>query len=581
MATCGPSHLRLALPSPVIWITEEQPRRAAAAIAALVSNPHLTFDQFERLIAESLAHWLTWHHQFKSSERVDAEFQVPATAPGDRAADWWHRLAVNRERLEEAAGGELRYWHHTWVFRRAFATNTPEQWPALWRAAAGWDESAQAVRGELTALALHRGLPGERLSVPSSTEAEIEALANDWARFAQSLGQPVPPSTTREGALRALAAVVGFIDPVRAAVAAPLRRAVLESAVAGDVEVDYSGAPHWLALFTAADQASLLTPPGACRKEPIDTWINDARWWSNPAAEVFRTALRIYPLDGAVARRHLTCAAPRHRMAMVLNPGCPEEVALEALRRGIHEADTLLTTGKGLPPDGGGCLVETWWRTLMTVRGWLPPHEVSAALQKVTGWMLASAGRLPWVWHLAVTASQPEGIVGMDAEQYAAFESWLDELAERQWTRSERSDLTRWNAREFAAATSLQMLRRVIHSTGGVKSPLLADALIMPSLSDLPPDLRVQTARKASDEILRTLLDDPDRRVRQHVARNRNASTDTLNRLADDPDPAVRAQVARNATITAQCLTTLAADPVPRVAQAAGQALLRRLAAAS
>ncbi len=130
-------------------------------------------------------------------------------------------------------------------------------------------------------------------------------------------------------------------------------------------------------------------------------------------------------------------------------------------------------------------------------------------------------------------------------------------------------------------ATSPQMLRRLVHATGGGKSPLLTQRAITAALADLPSELRVQAARKSPDDVLRCLVDDPDKRVRQHVARNGNASGDTLATLAADPDPTVRAQVARNNAITAECLTTLAADPVPKVAQAAGQALLRRLAVAS
>jgi hypothetical protein len=262
---------------------------------------------------------------------------------------------------------------------------------------------------------------------------------------------------------------------------------------------------------------------------------------------------------------------------MVFNPTCPEPVALAAIRQGIEETDVLLTSGRLFESDGW-VLIETWWDVLNTVERWLPSSEVSAALQKVTEWMLTGENRLHWFWRLAVTASRPEGIVGMTPEQYAAYESWLADLAERSWSRTERSDLTTRSVRPFGAATSPQMLRRLVYATGGLKSPLLVQSYITRALSDLAPDLRVQAARRASDDVLLTLVDDPDRRVRQHVARNRSASGDTLDRLATDPDPTVRAQVARNAAVTAHCLTTLAADPVPRVAQAAGQALLRKLA---
>src|SRR3954452_10166864 len=121
------------------------------------------------------------------------------------------------------------------------------------------------------------------------------------------------------------------------------------------------------------------------------------------------------------------------------------------------------------------------------------------------------------------------------------------------------------------------MLRWPVHATGDEKSPLLSQGGVAAGLAELCVDLRVQAARKGGDDVLRALVADPDKRVRQHVARNRYATGETLAKLMADPDPTVRAQVARNNAITAECLTTLATDTVARVAQAAGQALLRKL----
>ncbi len=276
------------------------------------------------------------------------------------------------------------------------------------------------------------------------TESEIEGLTSDWSHFTESLDAPMPAMTTRAEATSSFSSALGFARE-RADLAAPLRQAVLESAIAGDADVGYRGVPTWMALFTEADRSALLAMPGSCRKESIEGWIGAARW-RRPEAEAYLVALRLFPLDEASAQRHLTCKAPRHRFAMVLNPTCPAEIALEAIERGIEETDALLASGSLYETDGYG-LIETWWAALMTARGWLPADEVSAALQRVSGWMLSREQRLHWFWRLAVTASLPDGLVGMTPEQYAAYESWLDELVEHRWTPTDRKYLTTWNAR--------------------------------------------------------------------------------------------------------------------------------------
>jgi hypothetical protein len=574
LASCGPTELDRRLDDVLAWSGRESPRGSAAVVAGVAANPHLTFERFTTLLRHALNEWLTWHDVPGGRRLSEAEFQVPAAAPGERAGDWWLRLALHPEMVAAPETSPLGRLHRAWLVRRAFSSNGQEQWPALWRS---MDRHSE-LRNELVAFALRCGLPEERAIVADLAESEIAALTDDWAHFTRSLERPMPGLSTRAEAASAIRSALGFA-PERADLAAPLRQAVLESAVSGDVDLGSRGVPTWMALLTQADRAELLARPGSCRKESVETWIGATRW-QHPAAEAYQAALRVFPLGNAAAYRHLTCQAPRHRFAIVLNPTCPTQIALDAIERGIEETDALLAGGRLFETDGYA-LIETWWAVLMTVRAWLPAEEVSAALQRVTGWMLSREQRLHWFWRLAVTASRPAGLVGMTAEQYAAYEFWLDELREHRWTPTDRRYLTTWGADDFGPATSPQMLRRLLHATGARKSPLLVQPCITRVLAELTADLRVETARRASGDILQALADDPDRRVRQHVARNRLASGETLERLAADPDPTVRAQVARSAAITAGCLTTLAADPVPKVAQAAGQALLRKLARAA
>ncbi|WP_457190935.1 hypothetical protein [Nocardioides sp. P5_E3] len=572
LATCGPAELERSLDVVLAWSNRESPRTAAAAITEMAANPHLAYEQFVRLLKYALNQWLTWHDVPGGRRLSEAQFQIPATAPGPRAGDWWLRLALHPETVAASETSPLGRLHRSWLMRRAFATNDPEQWPALWRAALGWNHSD--VRNELVAFALRRGLQEERPTVVGLTQAEIEGLTRGCLPFTESLDAPVPAMTTHAEATSSFSSALG-LDPERAELAGPLGHAVLESAIAGDADVGHRGVPTWMALLTEADRTALLAMPGSCRKEPVEGWIGAQRW-RRREAEAYLVALRVFPLDEWSAQRHLTCKAPRHRFAIVLNPTCPAEIALEAIRRGIEETDALVASGNLYETDGYG-LIETWWSALMKARGWLPPEQVSAALQVVSGWMLSREQRLHWLWRLAVTASLPDGLDGMTPHQFASYEHWLDELVEHRWTPTDRMYLTAWGASDFGAATSPQMLRRLVHATGAGKSPLLTQRATTAALADLPSELRVQAARKSRDDVLRCLVDDPDKRVRQHVARNGNASGHTLATLAADPDPTVRAQVARNSAITAECLTTLATDPVPKVAQAAGRALLRKL----
>ena len=79
--------------------------------------------------------------------------------------------------------------------------------------------------------------------------------------------------------------------------------------------------------------------------------------------------------------------------------------------------------------------------------------------------------------------------------------------------------------------------------------------------------------KEVSPEILTTLARDPDRDVRQEVAKNRKTPPETLTFLAGDKDSFVRNLVADNENIPPKALTFLARDPDRDVRQAVARNL--------
>ncbi len=139
----------------------------------MAANPHLAFEQFVRLLKHALNQWLTWHDVPGGRRLSEAQFQIPVTAPGARAGDWWLRLALHPETVAASETSPLGRLHRAWLMRRAFATNDPEQWPALWRSVL-----AGATPKSATSLSPSRCAAASRRSArPSWTSPSLRSRA--------------------------------------------------------------------------------------------------------------------------------------------------------------------------------------------------------------------------------------------------------------------------------------------------------------------------------------------------------------------------------------------------------------------
>jgi hypothetical protein len=322
----------------------------------------------------------------------------------------------------------------------------------------------------------------------------------------------------------------------------------------------------------------MIAQSGRCISQSEQGWISNAYWPTFGARDAGRSmALTLAPLDLELAEPHLHCPAPSHRLALVLNPFTPDEVAQRAISVGLEETEERLARLRGRWAEARP-VIRRWWRALMAVRGWHPAPDVQAGMQRVSAWMLQGRDPLEhWLRPLAVYASAPDGLRAMSTAQLAMFDALLADRAARspmQWPRgSRRGD-------PYAAAVTPAVLRQLLAATGWTSSGLLVDPAVLAVLDELPVELRVEAARRGDDVLLQHLTIDAEPRVRQFAARNRRASVTTLDLLLADRDPKVRSQVARNAGVTAQHLSRMISDGDPAVARAASLALVRRLRAA-
>ena len=544
---------------------------AAADVTALARNPLTCFEDFALLVTHHLDYWV----RYPSSEVP--EYQIPVDAPGDRARDWWPELALLD--THGAFGVRLRPWHYAWLGRRAFAVADPVQWARIYRRFSTDDVHARELTRWLIGALRHRSLPAERDAVVPEPTGEQPRLLAGWDEPWHRLRCSVPERTTRGQAREALGGML--LDPGtaadRAAVLAPVRLAVVADFLSDGPERLFADVDDRVSLLTPDDLRTLVRESGRCVSQSVHGWVHDMYWPSFGVRDAGRSiVLTLAPLDRPLAQPHLRCPAPSHRIALALNPFTPADVGSAAIERGLEETEHLLTSRVQRLRDAYP-VIERWWRVMMAIRGWFPSPAVEDGMQRVSAWMLSAADPIEdWLRPLAVFASEPDGLRAMSRTQLARFDALVDDRTARapvRWNRTAGGD-------PHAAAMSPQVLRQVLSVTGWSTSGLLVDPAVVPLLSGLPLDLRVEAARRGDDSVLAHLATDPEPRARQFVARNRRASAATLDRLVADPDPRVRSQVARNAGVTAPHLTRMSRDPNPRVSRAASRALLNRLAAA-
>ncbi len=551
-------------------------RAAAADAAAFASNAATRFEQFAAVVQRGVARWLT--HPVNGSDDSQT-YPVPVQAPGERAHDWWLDLALRDP--NDLVTASVRWWQRVWMLRRAFVVAAPSDWAVLYRRFSGDDYHSRGTLAWLIAMLRHRSEPGEHARVLSEPTHTQEGLMNAWDRPWHLLRCEVPARSTREQARDGLAAM--WVDPdaaarTRGAHLTPVRLAVLSAYLSDGPEKLFADVDRRFALLTPDDLRTLVAESGRCISQSLHGWISNAYWPSFGARDAGRSmALTLAPLDAVLAEPHLHCPAPSHRLALVLNPFTPDEVALHALAIGLDETEDRLARLDD-PWTEAQPVVQRWWGTLMAVRGWYPAEHVQAGMQRVSGWMLDAEDPLgEYLRPLAVYASAPDGLRAMSEEQLATFDALVADRAARspiQWTRGPRRD------DPFAAVVTPGVLRQMLVATGWTRSGLLVDPAVLAVVDDLPVELRAEAARRGNDALLQHLSRDPAPRVRQFAARNRRASVDTLDRLLADRDPSVRSQVARNAGVTAQHLSRMISDGDPTVSRSASLALVRRLRAA-
>lgn len=575
LRTCSGRDARRAAACLLNHVHHSRARDEAADAEALFANPELRFDEFAEVLYSHLDRWVS----FASEDSGEPPYQIDPWVLGAQRTDWW--LRVLSQDVSGTVAVPPRPLHRAWIMRRAFVVADPSRWPLLWHMCSGRPTPDHVTSDALLALLRYRSLPSEVEGVLTEPQSVPDALLGQWQRPWGAVREEVPDSTSREQAQAALSGLLldPAAEPHRAATLEQVRQAVLSDLLAGRPQDGFHRLDRRFAVLTVDDVHVLLRQAGECVRDSDAGWMGPVGW-SHAVLEQTRTrALGFVPLDDATIGAHLRCPVPEHRVQMVLNPFVPSAAAEAAIVTELGAIGARQGGRTRRERDEMASVVGQWWRVLLAVRGWLPARVLEPAMQQVAAWMLDNHPLDRWRASLAVYASRPDGLRSMSDDQLARFDALVDARANDApmvWAPH------RWRDEpdSHVPLMSDAVLRQMLALTGWKDLRLLLDPAVARVLPALPVEARVRAARGGDDRTLATLVDDPDRRVRQHVARNRRASVQTLDRLLDDPDPRVRSQVARNSGVTATHLARMSRDSDLRVSRAASRELLKCLAAA-
>lgn len=574
LSTCRGADLGNAAACLLSHVHAADAEEAAADAEALFANPELEFDHFAEIVYGHLAHW-----SVRPWDEGDSGYRIDPRVVGAARADWWARL------LSPAVSGCVaalpRWWHRVWVLRRAFVVAEPDEWTRLWQITAASPTPDMDTSGRLLALLRHRSLPAERHGLLDEDDDVQARLLDGWDQPWDDVREEVPARTTREQAQASLSRVLvdPAVDRARTTATTHVRRALVAEVTDGRGWAGYGPVDRRFAVLTPDDLRQLISTAGPCTASDASDWSSGPRWHRAGAERARTTALGLVALDDACIAEHLECPVAEHRVEMVLNPFVPADAAARALAVEIESIPPVRAARTMSEIEATADTVAMWWRILLAVRGWLPSAVLEPAMHRVSQWMVDHDPLGRWLPNLAVYASSPDGLRSMSSDQLAHFDAVVGARA--------NGPAMRWAPHRWGKEPdphtplmSAVVLRQILALTGWKDVRLILDPAVAGLLPRLPVEPRVLAARHGDDGTLRALVDDPERRVRQHVARNRRASVDTLTRLLDDHDPRVRSQVARNLGVTPAHLARMSRDPDRAVSHAASRELLKRLAAA-
>ena len=268
------------------------------------------------------------------------------------------------------------------------------------------------------------------------------------------------------------------------------------------------------------------------------------------------------PINAGVAREHANCSSPWHQVALVMNPFVPRDVASTAVTNALAS----IRDRRSL--DKADLVVGSWYAVVMA-RGWLEPELVSLALGSLSAEI---ADAYPELGGFLV--SWASGALDLPPPPPGSRESALRALRGGQAGFPVLWSLPRGEANDDLLLAYAEGLRSAPEST---QAYTYLSEPFLPLLGKLTEAQRVLAARHGKGDALATLVSDPARRVRQHVARNKATTPDLVDRLLLDPDPRVRSQLARRSDLTSSILAALAADPDRAVQRAATRAVTRSL----
>ena len=219
LASCSGDEHAAAVADLLHHRTHDSAAEAAADATALARNPRTDFDDFARLVARHLDEWVAFGRRHVLDE---PEYRIPVDAPGARARDWWLRLALIDIQSTFGVRGP---WHDAWLLRRAFAVADPAQHAQLFRRVTGNDRRRGDAVADRTASSSHTAVRAQR--VVGETSVRQQTLLVGWDAPWHRLRRDVPARTSREQTLRCAVWDAARADPDRAAVLAPVRRAVV------------------------------------------------------------------------------------------------------------------------------------------------------------------------------------------------------------------------------------------------------------------------------------------------------------------------------------------------------------------